>query len=271
MNSTLRHRLLIILIGLCLLAPFYAPPLAQAAIANPRNTALTNVYATAISASFATLPSSGSHVCVQLAGFASTTNPTSFTIADNQGVGNTYAQSVYLAGTRFTMIGCTTATIGATSGTFTVTATAVGSVGTVALQMVAREYTGLASGNPLDVVASGSGTTTTLDTTATATTAQAEELLLYSASVASNSATTTYTENVSGSAPSSGWTEDFTDADDTNALTCSFGSVIVASTVAARHVITVSTGGNNTAVVATLKGASAPAPDVTKFRLRLNQ
>lgn len=262
-------RLVALLVGLCLFIPYYTPPQAQAAIANPRNTPLGKIYAAAVSVDFATLPSSGSQICARAAGFRSGT-VTAAVFTDNQG--NTYSSAVFIANVRWVAIGCTTVAIGTPSGTFTVTVTPTGGTGG-ALEAVASEYTGLGSGNVLDKIASGSGSSTTLDTTATATTTQADELLLYVAAANSSSATTTYTENVTGSAPSSGWTEDFTDADDTNFLSVTFGSVIVSSTVAARHVITVSGAGPYSwaAAVATFTAAGGATPDVTKFRLRLNQ
>jgi len=217
---------------------------------NVQNTSLGKAYADTVAVSFGVLPTSGNHILVQATGWRGSGTPTACTFSDNQG--NTYAQAVFVLNGRWSAIGYTTTAIGAPSGTFTVTAGPTG--GTAGcLEVVAREYSGLTSGNPLDQTASGTGSTTTLDTTATPTTTQANELLLYVSGLHSANVSTTYTLNVAGSAPGSGWVQDFTDADDTNFLTHTMGSVTVSATVAARHVITASLCDLYSACVATFK------------------
>jgi len=144
--------------------------------------------------SFGSVPSAGDTIIVDVSAFnanASVTWPPTGVVDDQ---GNTYAVAV--AASDHNAVGYFadaiyySTPIGATAGTFTVTA--MPSVAS-AITMVAVEYAGLASANPVDVTASNTGASANASSGTTAPTAQADELAVAVLGFTCNSGTCTVT------------------------------------------------------------------------------
>lgn len=120
------------------------------AIASPRSAISTG---SATSVSFATLPTAGSTVIVHVTQYRSLALPTQPTVADNQGVANTYTLVTNGTATittgndnvRVSTFVCKS--IGATSGTFTITETGTDGDRT----LVCEEYTGTDTTNTVNI------------------------------------------------------------------------------------------------------------------------
>jgi hypothetical protein len=185
------------------------------------------------SVSFGTLPTVGNTVIVKVIAATSTAVPT-VTISDNQG--NSYASPKdyeVLNTSRGNYLASTSAPVATSSGTFTVTASLTNptNVG-IYIRLQATEYSGLATSQVIRTYISNISTSngTTVDTSPAV--AQNGELVIALARAADSP---TYTNQASGTVPSSGWTEDGKDT------IGAMESIIVSSTVAVRHEWTLST------------------------------
>jgi hypothetical protein len=135
-----------------------------------------------ISCSFGALPAAGRAVVVVVWGYSGVADPDFGTSAVTDNQGNTYARSVQAPvrtlvsdNVRAAVFACES--IGAPSGTFTVTANGANASDTILIG--ALEVAGLLTSSALDKVASASGAATTAPTSGTtATTAQADEFLV---------------------------------------------------------------------------------------------
>lgn len=121
--------------------------------------------------SFGTLPTAGDAVVVVAWGEGSS-SVTGLSCTDNQGVGNVYTQVGAKGTATYMCVVFCCPSIGATSGTFTVTVTLNSSIN--AMDVGAEEFTALTL--PVDVTQSATGTSTAPATGTTAATAQADEV-----------------------------------------------------------------------------------------------
>jgi len=234
-----------------------------------RSTTLATTFGVAtLNVSFGSLPAVGNQIIARVFGSTNGAAATSVTLSDNQGGSNTYAQSVFVnnaTGNRYCAIAASTIPLVTSSGTFTLTITINGGSGNNTIELAGSEYGTMATGNPLNVTISNTGASTvTLDTTAAASTSQADEVFFSVCATNSGSASTApFTNNAAGSVPSSGWTNDFSDGDDTNLCAGVMSSVIVSSIQAPRDVITANAAGPFSAVLASFKGATTAETPTT--------
>ena len=130
--------------------------------------------------SFGTLPSSGNAVIVTLSCWNGSAVCAVSSVTDNQSNTYTLAACKESADSRGKACIYYSSGIGTPSGTFTVTANVAASTST---EIVAVEYSGVATASPVDVNQSNAVLTGTADTGVSATTAQNDELSVCVASV----------------------------------------------------------------------------------------
>jgi hypothetical protein len=169
------------------------------------STAAAQTATTSVATSFGSLPTAGASVFVIFGGFNDGGGALSPTITDNQGVGNTYTISDFEYDGSTTGHGVYIArcpSIGATSGTFTVTVGAWNANSSISA--IAISFVGGGTGSP-DSTASAQQLTanTTTDTGAGSSTTDNTDLIVQGSNF---NGTSTVTEAVANTAPAaSGW------------------------------------------------------------------
>lgn len=142
--------------------------------------------------SFGSLPSSGNAVIVTISCWNASVDCAVTSVTDNQS--NTYSQAACQQ--RDTGVANNQACIyyaipiGSPSGTFTVTANASAST---YFEVIAVEYSGVATASPVDITKTAQGAVTTADTGASSSTTQADELAVCVAAVSANNAALAFT------------------------------------------------------------------------------
>lgn len=210
-----------------------------------------------VAMTFGSLPSAGAMIIVTIEwGTAGgQTTLAGFSIADNQGVGNSYTLQTPDAGNDHKAAIYAAFNIGATSGTFTITVTTPANTYGWGK---ATEVT-IGGGGALDKHHEATGTSTTPDSGATAATTVADEIIFSAWGTAQN------TSGSDGAGTNEGYTELFNG----NAFSGEHGGgsyKIVSATGAQQHTWGAMMSNAWTAVIATFSATGGGGPTFYKFR-----
>lgn len=210
-----------------------------------------------VSASFASLPSVGSFITASIRGYVYPTART-VTFSDNQG--NSWATDVTIQDTVSAghILSMGSAYVATSSGTYTVTASITnGSSQDFYITLETTEWSGVQNTHA-DKTASqknGDGGTnqgTNVDTSSTAALTSSNQLVIAVCESSYNAGAMTFTYQQTGTAPSSGWTDNSVSTDsDNSSINGAHAYVVVSSTTAVRQVWLTNQSHYNLAAVAT--------------------
>ena len=229
---------------------------ADAITANPAECSVT----------FTTQPTIGNFITIQAAQGGGGTEDHTMTFSDNQASGgNTYAKDKEFEDHVSQGFGVAvgSAQITKSSGTFTVKVSMPNATASARyIWIVIKEWSGILTSGALDKTGGldnhGGPSDTAPDTGTTGTLAQAEELVVAAAVANGPGGVNAFTNEVAGTVPSSGWTEDYNDSGTVHELGDA-ESVVVSATTGVRHVWTLGTSNRWMTALATYKGGAPTA------------